>query len=166
MRFFKKQEVKEPEVTETITTAESLAADLSTLRNNLEHEIEQADKLREKYNTECRQLALGREADVIGTKEQLDLVMGRIAGLKAEIAGHQSRLTEMQNADAEAQRKQVLEESFRVAGEQLESARTALLQLRVEYTAMPDRLRAAEQTFYLSLRKYNEAKQSRGGCAV
>lgn len=166
MRIFRKHHedegVKMGTVTATITTdAQALAAELHTLRSALEKETEAAAKLREACDLECRQLARGEGANVLATKQQLDLTLSRIEGIRMEIAEKQRALDELEGREADEKRRQQLEQHFEAAGCHLADTKAELNALRTTFRQMPDRIRLAEWRFNQALREFNEARDAR-----
>src|SRR5215469_8143981 len=85
---------------------QALSAELDTLRVTLKNEIEHAAKMRDTYTAECRRLASGEDAKILGAKQRLDLAESRVDGIKIEIAEKERISDEIQGLEAEESRRQ------------------------------------------------------------
>ena len=142
----------------TKNDTQALADDLQSLREKLENETNIATRLREAYGAECRQLARGEDANVIASKQKLDLVISRIDGIKAEIAEKERLLDKIQGREAEENRRKQVQQDFERAKEQLTSSEARLARLNGEYSVLVTETQQAEWRFHQALRVYNDAK--------
>jgi hypothetical protein len=139
--------------------AEVLAAELELLRTKLSDEMRNASRMREEYETQCRRLAHGDNANALGAKQGLDLATSRLEGVKAEIAEKERLLDEIQGREADENRRRDAEQKLDRAREELSLSQAELAKLRAEYLAMGEKIRLAEWRFQLALRGLHDPRR-------
>lgn len=129
------------------TDASTLVAELEEIRSRLNEETENAATLREEYENECCQLTDCDDQKALAAKQRLDVVLGRIEGIKGEVAARKRQIDELQGREADGVRRRQAELELEQAKEQLAASQAQLASLKAEWAALPEKIHRAEWQF-------------------